>query len=99
MLKKSNEDGFDNTKKTISKAGQITKEAIEKVEKEIGDKVVTKSNFKHLNTPKKQKQLLAKKKKGLNKNQLNRIDKSFLLPFICPPIPPTRYTQTVNKKR
>lgn len=69
MLKRSDEDGFENTKKTINKAGQITKEAIEKVEKEIGDKVVTKSNFKHLNTPKKQKEIAQKtlsKKKKIN---------------------------------
>ena len=69
MLKKSDEDGFENTKKTINKAGQITKEAIEKVEKEIGGKVVTKSNFKHLNTAKKQKKIAQKalsKKKKIN---------------------------------
>ena len=69
MLKKSDEDGFENTKKTINKAGQITKEAIEKVEKEIGGKVVTKSNFKHLNTAKKQKEIAQKalsKKKKIN---------------------------------
>lgn len=69
MLKKSDEDGFENTKKTINKAGQITKEAIEKVEKEIGDKVATKSNFKHLNTAKKQKEIAQKalsKKKKIN---------------------------------
>jgi DNA-damage-inducible protein D len=65
MIKKSDKEGFENTKQTIKKAGKITKEAIEKIEKEIGGRVVTESNFKHLNTPRKQKSLVTKRKKGL----------------------------------
>jgi len=57
MIKKTKAKGFIEDKKAIRKAGGITKEAIKKVEKEIGGKVVTKKSYKHLNTPKKQKKI------------------------------------------
>jgi DNA-damage-inducible protein D len=58
MIEKTGAKGFAETKKAIHVAGNITKEAIQKLEKETGKKVVTHKNMKELNSPDIQKNLI-----------------------------------------
>lgn len=60
FIEKSDAKGFYETRDYILKAGNITKEAIKKIEAETGKKVVTKHNYKHLNLPEKQKEIIIK---------------------------------------
>jgi len=60
--------GFYETRDYIIKAGNITKEAIKKIEKETGKKVVTKQNYRHLNLPEKQKEIIRKSLNALESN-------------------------------
>ncbi len=60
FLEQSDKKGFFPTRDYILKAGNITKEAIKKIEKETGKKVITKKNYKHLNLPAKQKEIIRK---------------------------------------
>jgi DNA-damage-inducible protein D len=58
LIEKTGAKGFVETKKAIHLAGNITKEAILKLEKETGKKVVTHKNSKELNTPEIQRELI-----------------------------------------
>ena len=58
LIEKTGAQGFAETKKAIHLAGTFTKEAIEKLEKETGKKVVTHKNMKALNSPEIQKELI-----------------------------------------
>jgi len=58
LIDKSGADGFAETRTQIHIAGKITKEAVDKIEKETGKKVVTHENSKALNSPEIQKQLV-----------------------------------------
>jgi DNA-damage-inducible protein D len=60
MIEKTGAKGFAETKHAIHIAGNITKEAIQKLEKETGKKVVTHDNYKELNSPEIQKNLVRK---------------------------------------
>jgi DNA-damage-inducible protein D len=57
LIEKSGAKGFQQTRLQIHIAGNITKEAIEKIEKQTGKKVVTHKNMKELNSPEVQKQI------------------------------------------
>ncbi len=57
LIEKSGAKGFVQTKHQIHIAGNITKDALAKIEKETGKKVVTHENMKSLNSPEIQKQL------------------------------------------
>lgn len=70
FLDNSSEKGFFETKKYIIKAGKITKEALEKIEKQTGKKVITRNNYKQLNLPEKQKELIAKSIEKLEEIEL-----------------------------
>lgn len=61
ILENSDVEGFVETKKAIHIAGKITKEAIEKIEKQTGKKVVTHKNHKELDTPEIRKELIQQK--------------------------------------
>jgi len=58
MIEKTNAEGFIETKKAIHIAGNITKEAIEKLEKATGKKVITHKNAKELNSDEIKKELV-----------------------------------------
>lgn len=58
LIDKSEAQGFVETQNQIHIAGQITKEALEKIEKETGKKVVTHKNMKELNSATKQKEII-----------------------------------------
>jgi len=58
IIKNANADGFFETKNAIHIAGKITNEAIVKIEKQTGKKVVTHENMKALNSVKIQKELI-----------------------------------------
>lgn len=58
LIDKSDAKGFVETQNQIHIAGQITKEALEKIEKETGKRVVTHSNMKELNFATKQKEII-----------------------------------------
>lgn len=51
LIMETNAEGFVETKKAIHIAGNITREAIEKIEKQTGKRVVTHKNAKELNSP------------------------------------------------
>ncbi len=57
ILESIDAEGFVETKNAIHIAGKITKEAIEKIEKHTGKKVVTHKNHKELDTPEIRKEL------------------------------------------
>ncbi len=57
LLKQSGAKGFKETKTQIHIAGTITKEALEKIEKETGKKVVTHKNMKELNSAETQRKI------------------------------------------
>ncbi|TRX58811.1 Bro-N domain-containing protein [Fulvivirga sp. M361] len=61
LIEKSGAKGFIQTKNQIHIAGNITKEALTKLEKETGKKVVTHENMKSLNSVKVQKELAQSK--------------------------------------
>lgn len=65
FLNQSGTKDLIETKGFIIKAGNITNEAIKKIEKETGKKVVTSENFKLLNLPEKQKEIIRKSLKEL----------------------------------
>lgn len=73
FLEISHEKGFFSTRNYIIKAGNITKEAIDKIEKETGKKVITKKNYKQFNLPEKQKELV--------KGALNQLEEENLSDF------------------
>jgi DNA-damage-inducible protein D len=58
LIDKSGAKGFIETKKQIHIAGNITKEAVQKIEEQTGKKVVTHKNMKELNSAKIQKELI-----------------------------------------
>ncbi len=60
LIEQTGAKGFAETKKAIHLAGNITKEAIEKLEKVTGKKVVAHTNFRELNSPEIQKELVQK---------------------------------------
>jgi len=68
IITKNGADNFVETKKAIHIAGNITKEAISKIEKETGKKVVTHENFKELDTPEIRKELAQGKTKKIKTN-------------------------------
>ena len=72
LIEKSGAQGFVQTRRQIHIAGNITKEAIEKIEKETGKKVVTHENLKALNSPEIQKELAQDNKK----KELTEFDES-----------------------
>jgi prophage antirepressor-like protein len=51
IITQNKTDGFVETKRAIHIAGNITKEAIDKIEAETGKKVVTHKNYKELDSP------------------------------------------------
>jgi len=57
IIKETNAEGFVETKEAIHIAGNITKEAIAKIEKQTGKRVVTHKNQKELDSPKIRKEL------------------------------------------
>jgi prophage antirepressor-like protein len=57
IISETNADGFIETKNAIHIAGNITKEAIQKIEKETGKKVITHKNAKELDSPEIRKEL------------------------------------------
>lgn len=57
LIDQSGAQGFIETREQIHIAGQITKEAVEKIEKQTGKKVVTHKNMKALNSPEIQRQI------------------------------------------
>lgn len=75
FLEHTDEEGFYSSRKYIIKAGSITKEAIEKIEAETGKTVITKENYKELNLPEKQKELVQETFKKLNEDNLSDFDK------------------------
>jgi len=58
LIEKTGAKGFVETKKAIHLAGNITKDAIAKLEKETGKKIITHKNSKELNSPEIQKELI-----------------------------------------
>lgn len=60
ILESTDAEGFLETKNAIHIAGKITKEAIEKIEKHTGKKVVTHKNHKELDTLEIRKELIQK---------------------------------------
>ena len=75
FLEHADEEGFYSSRKYIIKAGNITKEAIDKIEKETGKKVITKENFKYLNLPERQKELVQKTFNKLEEKNLSNFNK------------------------
>jgi DNA-damage-inducible protein D len=71
FIKQSGTKNFIETKDYIIKAGSITNEAIKKIEKETGKKVVTKENYRQLNLPEKQKEIIRKSLKELETSTKN----------------------------
>ena len=57
IIEKTNAEGFIETRKAVHVAGSITKEAITKIEKQTGKKVVTHENAKELDGPEIRKEL------------------------------------------
>ncbi|HAF29262.1 MAG TPA: phage antirepressor protein [Bacteroidales bacterium] len=57
IIEKTNVEGFVETRKVVHIAGSITKEAIAKIEKQTGKKVVTHDNAKELDSPEIRKEL------------------------------------------
>lgn len=78
LITKNNVDGFVETKEAIHIAGNITKEAIEKIEKRTKKKVITHKNAKELDTPEIRKELASGtfKKKIESKEELSDFNKS-----------------------
>jgi hypothetical protein len=60
IIEKTGAEGFIETKNAIHIAGNITKEAIKKIEKQTGKKVVTHKNYKELDNPEIRKELIQK---------------------------------------
>ena len=58
LIEKSGATGFRQTRDQIHIAGNITKEAVDRIEKETGKKVVTYKNMKELNSIEIQKELV-----------------------------------------
>ncbi len=80
ILKETNADGFVETRKAVHIAGNITKEAIKKIEKQTGKKVVTHKNYKELDSPEIRKELAQQSApKELNKGK--KPIKKLLNPF------------------
>lgn len=71
FIEKSNAKGFWEAKGYIIKAGNITNDAIKKIELETGRKVITKENYKHLNLPEKQKEIIIKALNELETSENN----------------------------
>jgi hypothetical protein len=80
FIKQSGTKDFIETKKYIIKAGNITNEAIMKIEEQTGKKVVTRENYKHLNLPAKQKEIIIKSLKELE-SHTDQNEKKILNPF------------------
>lgn len=73
IITKTEASGFVETKNAIHIAGNITKEAIRKIEKRTGKKVVTHKNAKELDSPKIRKELAQQPLK--KEKELNQFDK------------------------
>ena len=58
LIEKTGAEGFAETKTQIHIAGKITKEAVQKIEKQTGKKVITHENMIALNSPEIQKELV-----------------------------------------
>lgn len=58
VIEKTGAQGFVETKKAIHIAGKITNEALQKIEKATGKKVVTHENMKDLNSPEIQREII-----------------------------------------
>lgn len=58
LIERSGAEGFAETKTQIHIAGNITKEAVDRIEQETGKKVVTHENAEALNSPEIQKELV-----------------------------------------
>jgi DNA-damage-inducible protein D len=71
FLEQTEAKGFFVTRDYILKAGNITQEAIRKIEKQTGKKVITKQNYKSLNLPAKQKEIIRKSLKELESHSGN----------------------------
>lgn len=65
LLKESGAEGFVETKDQLHIAGNITKEAVAKIEKETGKRVVTHDNMKALDSPEIRKELATSSRKEL----------------------------------
>lgn len=78
FLEVTEEKGYWATRNYIIKAGSITKEAIEKIEKETGKKVITRHNYKHLNLPEKQKEIVQNTLKKLEEENYSEFDKKLI---------------------
>jgi hypothetical protein len=79
IINETEAEGFVETKEAIHIAGNITKEAIQKVEEQSGKKVVTHKNAKELDTAEIRKELAQGGKKYLKKDftrSEDNIDKS-----------------------
>lgn len=59
VIKETGADGFKETRNAIYLAGNITKEAVEKIESITGKKILTKKNMKELNSIDIQEKLIA----------------------------------------
>ncbi len=57
LIEKTGAKGFKETRTQIHIAGTIAREAVKRIEKETGKKVVTHKNMKELNSPEVQKQI------------------------------------------
>lgn len=57
LIEKTGAKGFQETKTQIHIAGTIAREAVKRIEKETGKKVVTHKNMRELNSPEVQKQI------------------------------------------
>ena len=57
IIKETNPNGFYETKDAIHVAGNITKDAVEKIERKTGKKIVTHKNSKSLENPEVRKKL------------------------------------------
>ncbi|MBK7887437.1 MAG: Bro-N domain-containing protein [Bacteroidetes bacterium] len=75
---------FVETKSAIHIAGSITKEAIEKIEKQTGKKVVTHENAQELDTPEIRKEL-AQNKTTNSESVLNNFDQNLVEILNTPP--------------
>jgi len=58
VIEKTGAQGFVETKNAIHIAGKITNEALQKIEKATGKKVVTHENMKDLNSPEIQREII-----------------------------------------
>lgn len=73
IINETNTEGFVETKRAIHIAGNITKEAIQKIEERTGKRVITHKNAKDLDSPEIRKELA---QKSISKEKLSSFDKN-----------------------